>query len=142
MRFWDASAIVPLLVDQVGTPAVTDEYERDPDLVVWWATRVEAASAIARLEREGALSALARLEADDRGRRLETAWQEVEPTERVRRMAMRLLRVHSLRSADALVLAAAIVAAEAEPGTLPFVTLDDRLAGAADREGFPVVRPG
>jgi hypothetical protein len=55
---------------------------------------------------------------------------------------MRLLRVHPLRAADALHLGAALVAAEDNPRTLPFVTLDDELALAAEREGFPVVGPG
>jgi hypothetical protein len=55
---------------------------------------------------------------------------------------VRLLRVHPLRTSDALQLAAAIVAAEDHPATMPLVTLDERLAQAADREGFPVVRPG
>jgi predicted nucleic acid-binding protein len=52
-----------------------------------------------------------------------------------------LLRVHPLRAADALQLAAAIIAADSEPRSLAFVTLDDRLARAAEREGFPVVEP-
>jgi predicted nucleic acid-binding protein len=59
----------------------------------------------------------------------------------VRQTAIRLLRVHPLRTADALQLAAAIAAAEDHPATLPFVTLDERLAQAAEREGFPVARP-
>lgn len=98
-------------------------------------------SALARLEREGNLSSpsmvvgLRRLEA------LARAWQEVQPVTAVRQTAIRLLRVHPLRAADALQLGAAIVAAEDHPATLPFVTLDERLAQAAEREGFPVVRP-
>jgi hypothetical protein len=51
------------------------------------------------------------------------------------------LRVHPLRAADALQLAAAIVASEDQPASLPFVTLDDRLGQAAQREGFTVIRP-
>jgi hypothetical protein len=54
--------------------------------------------------------------------------------------AQRLLRVHPLRAADSLQLAAAIVAAEGDPATLEFVGLDDRLNDAAAREGFRVVR--
>lgn len=42
---------------------------------------------------------------------------------------------------DALQLAAAIVAAEHEPASLPFVSLDERLNDAAAREGFQVL-PG
>lgn len=48
------------------------------------------------------------------------------------------MRLHPLRAADALQLAAALVLSDFEPRTLPFVTLDDRLASAARREGFEV----
>jgi hypothetical protein len=37
--------------------------------------------------------------------------------------------------------AAALVAAEGHPGSLTLVSLDDRLALAAQREGLQVVRP-
>ena len=69
------------------------------------------------------------------------SWQDIEPSERLGEIAMRLVRTHPLRAGDALQLAAAIVAAEGVPASLPFVTLDDRLAEAASKEGFPVVRP-
>jgi hypothetical protein len=46
------------------------------------------------------------------------------------------LRVHPLRAADALQLAAAYIAAERRPSSLELVILDDRLAAAARREGF------
>jgi hypothetical protein len=52
---------------------------------------------------------------------------------------MRLLRLHALRAADALQLAAAIVLADFDPKTLPFVTLDRHLGAAARREGFEVL---
>jgi hypothetical protein len=55
---------------------------------------------------------------------------------------MRLLRVHALRAGDALQLAAALVAAEGQPGSLEIVTLDERLALAASREGLRVVALG
>ena len=55
--------------------------------------------------------------------------------------AKRLLRVHDLRTADALQLAAAVYVAEARPSTLEFVSLDDRLLAAARREGFPTTKP-
>jgi hypothetical protein len=60
----------------------------------------------------------------------------VEPTDEIRETARRLLRVHALRAADALQLAAAFVAAERRPPTMTFVTLDERLRTAAAREGF------
>lgn len=55
--------------------------------------------------------------------------------------ARRLLRVHALRAADALQLAAAIAASEADPASLDLVMLDEQLAEAARREGFPVAVP-
>ena len=67
------------------------------------------------------------------------SWTEVPPIERVRDQAIRVLQVHPLRAADALQLAAAIVLADFEPKGLPFVTLDEALAAAARREGFPVL---
>jgi hypothetical protein len=51
------------------------------------------------------------------------------------------LRVHPLRAADSQQLAAAIIAAEGEPQTLEFVSLDGRLNEAALKEGFPVTVP-
>jgi predicted nucleic acid-binding protein len=51
--------------------------------------------------------------------------------------AIRFLRVHPLRAADALQLAAAFVAAERRPPSLEMVTLDDRLANAA--KGFAII---
>jgi predicted nucleic acid-binding protein len=63
----------------------------------------------------------------------------VQPLDSIRESARRLLRVHDLRAADALQLAAAIVAAEGRPPALDMVCLDDRLAKAAEREGFPIV---
>jgi uncharacterized protein len=141
MRFWDSSAVVPLLVGEPSTAGAMAALEADPALVAWWATEAECVSALARLEREGALSAAGMTAALGRLAALAAAWHEVEPVPLVRQTAIRLLRVHPLRAADALQLAAAIVAAEDAPGALPFVTLDDRLAAAADREGFRVVRP-
>ncbi len=60
------------------------------------------------------------------------------PSDEVRVNAQRLLRVHPLRAADSLQLAAAWVASEHEPPTLELVSLDHRLNEAASREGFRV----
>lgn len=142
MRFWDASAIVPLLLRQAATDPIAAELDRDDRILAWWATEVECASAIARHEREGQVTPEAASLALARLAGLAATWQEVTPSQRVRQAAQRLLRVHPLRAADALQLAAAVVTADGEPGSMPFVTLDDRLAVAAQREGFPVVMPG
>jgi len=139
MRFWDSSAIVPLLVAEPSTPALVDEFVRDPELVVWWGTEVECVSALARLEREDLIDARAMGEALARLDGLALAWHEIQPGARARQVAVRLLRTHNLRAADAFQLAAAIAAAEDSPGSLPLVTLDGRLATAAEREGFRVL---
>jgi uncharacterized protein len=136
MRFWDSSAVVPLLAAEPASRPVQALYLQDPEPVVWWATPVECASAIARLEREEALTvadvavAFARLDA------LAASWLQVEPSDEIRETARRLLRVHPLRAADALQLAAAVMAAERRPPSMTFVTLDERLRAAAGREGF------
>lgn len=141
MRYWDASAIVPVLASQPRSAAVIALLEQDRQVITWWGTRTECVSALARLDREGHVApselsdAFARLEA------LADHWQELTPTSRLRQVAERHLRVHPLRAADAFQLAAAVIAADGSPETLPFMTLDDRLARAAEREGFPVVEP-
>jgi hypothetical protein len=140
VRFWDASAIVPLLVDEPTREALLALLEHDPVMLVWWATPVECASALARRERDGALALAEATDALDRLRSLGASWQEVLPSEAVRSVAQRLLRVHPLRAADSLQLAAAIVAAEGEPPTLEFVGLDSRLNDAATREGFRILQ--
>lgn len=68
-------------------------------------------------------------------------WREIAAVERTRARALRLLSVHPLRSGDALQLAAALIASEERPESLPFVCLDDRLRDAARREGFTVLPP-
>jgi len=141
VRFWDASAIVPLILDEERTADVKGHYGSDPEIIVWWATDVECVSAIARRERDLALDGDAAATAIARLDLLGAAWLEVDPAPPIRRLAIRLLRVHALRAADALQLAAAIVASENDPRSLSFVTLDDRLAIAATREGFPVLWP-
>ena len=141
MKFWDSSAVVPLLVTEPSSAFVLREFGVDPELIAWWATEPECVSALARLEREGGLTALSMGQALRRLDVLARAWREVQPVTMVRTTAIRLLRVHPLRTADALQLGAAIVAAEDHPETLPLITLDDRLAQAADREGFLVIRP-
>jgi len=141
MRFWDSSAIIPLLVDEATSPGARAEYLRDPDIVVWWATQVECVSALARLEREARLTSAALREALARLDEMALAWHEVQPVDRVRQVATRLLRTHGLRAADAFQLAAAISASEDRAGSVSVVTFDARLAVAAEREGFSVVNP-
>ena len=137
--FWDASAIVPLLVAERTTERLRIVAGRDSDMVVWWGSRVECMSALTRLERASALDANELALASNQLKELADRWHEIEPSEIVRESALRFLRVHPLRAADALQLAAAFVASEHRPASLQVVTLDERLADAARKEGFVLV---
>jgi len=139
VRFWDASALLSLLVAQRATEELTRLVEADPAVVTWWATPVEATSAVAQLQRDGALDERGASDIIRQLRDLLAAAYGVEPVEEVRAAACRLLRVHDLRGADALQLAAALVWADHQPSGLAFVCLDEHLRRAADREGFDVL---
>lgn len=139
MRFWDASAIVPLLISETTSQRLRTLVASDPTMAVWWASEVECVSALVRREREGMLDPRTLEIASRQLREFAEVWLEVEPSDLVRETAVRILRVHSLRAADALQLAAAFAAAERRPASLEMVTLDERLAGAARKEGFAVV---
>jgi len=139
MRFWDASAIVPLLVSETSSRALQALAKQDSTMLVWWGSEVECASALARIERDGALDPRDAARVFERLRQLNGAWHEIEPSDVIRQAAIRFLRVHPLRAADALQLAAAYAAAEQRPASLDMVTLDERLAIAARNEGFVVL---
>ena len=136
MKFWDSSALVALLVRESRTTGMATLYREDPDVAAWWGTEVECASAVARLERGGMLDADGTEQALSRLDALRHRWQEIQPVADVKMTARRFLRVHPLRAADALQLAAAFVASGRRPATLEFVCLDTRLTDAARREGF------
>jgi len=48
VKFWDASAIVPLLFAEPTTRALQALAGHDPDMLVWWGSEVECVSALAR----------------------------------------------------------------------------------------------
>lgn len=134
------SALAPLVLSEPQTNRVTTWVSEDPSIALWGITRVELASAIERRAREGSLSAGQRRVALRRVKRLCDSAHEVTDLFTVRSLAATLLARHSLRTADALQLAAALVVAEGNPGgALTFVVLDRRLAEAADREGLEVL---
>lgn len=139
MRYWDASALVPLIVDEPGTTEVRAWLGQDSSIITWAWTRVEIVSAIERRAREGELSRSQRRETLSRFEGLFGAWDEVTDVLAVRTLALGLLARHPLRAADAAQLGAALLATEGRPETLEFVCLDERLALAAEKEGLPVL---
>jgi predicted nucleic acid-binding protein len=142
MRFWDASAIVPLLVEESLSARADELLAEDHAIVTWWGTLIECHSALSRLHREGLLDLAGTQAATARLQRLASRWIEVPAVAPVREQAVRLLRIHLLRAGDAVQLAAALVAAEFRANTLEFVTFDSRQASAADLEGFRVLAGG
>lgn len=137
-RFWDSSALVSLVAGQNAAEHLRDMIQRDQKLVLWWGTRVESGSAIWRMWRNGQFDDARAAELLREIETLAFDGEEIEPTEEVRATALRMLRVHELRAADALQLAAASLWAGQNPTGFGFVSLDRRLRQAAAREGFEV----
>ncbi len=79
-------------------------------MIVWRACRLECSSALNRLRQDGNLDEDTLADALGALETLADGWYEVQPTSEVRARAMRLLRVHPLRAADSVQLAAALIA--------------------------------
>jgi uncharacterized protein len=138
MRYWDSSALIALAINEKATKSVRDLSREDPELVVWILSEVEIISALWRRRRSNELTEAVRAEAQ---RQMDVTISNavvVADASAVVRRARRLLATHTLRAADAMQLAAALLACEDDPARLPLVTIDDRLAEAATREGFTV----
>lgn len=139
MRFWDASAIIPLCLQEPHTAALMQTVEEDSAIAAWWATPIECCSAFARLRRDDILSR----QSEEQARAILTAlaadWTEIAPSQAVRERAVRALLLHPLRAADSCQLAAALVWVQGRPGGHEFVCLDHRLREAAQSEGFRVL---
>lgn len=139
MRFWDASAILPLFIEEASSELVRSWLAEDGSIALWALTRLEVVSAIERRVREGHLNARQRnLALDTCGKLIEAA-HEVSDVLAVRSRALPLLGRYSLRAADAAQLGVALLLAESDVSSLTFVALDRRLAEAARREGFRVL---
>ena len=139
MNFWDTSALVALEVDEPHRRTARRILEVDDRMAVWWGSSVEYVAALARRERDGSLTTAEVSEHLVHLRALSQVWYEVQPGRRIRELAQRLLRVHRLRAADSLQLAAALAVAEDEPASVGFVCFDVRLSEAASREGFALL---
>jgi predicted nucleic acid-binding protein len=139
LRYWDASAIVPLAIAEPASDLARGWLREDPGLVTWAWTRVELTSAVERLTRQGRLARAERRACLDRFAELARCWDEVVNLHAVRARALALLARHPLRAADAGQLGAALLVAEDDPSSLTFVCLDQQLALAADREGLRVL---
>ena len=139
MRYWDASALIPLVVAEPESGAVRTWLTEDDHIVTWAWTHTEITSAIERRTREGSLSRRQRREALRRFGDFAGSWDEVTDVLAVRARANALLARHPLRAADAGQLGAALLIQEQLAGVLTFVCLDHRLSSAAELESLRIV---
>jgi uncharacterized protein len=140
MKFWDASALVPLLVPEEQSDYCMRVIRSDPEILIWCLSRVEVVSALTRRLREQILAAAEFQAAKSRLQLiLESAYQ-ITAFEKVMNRAVRLLEVHPLRAADACQLASGLIVTQEDPSRLAIVCFDERLNAAAVKEGF-VVNP-
>ncbi len=139
MRYWDASALVPLFLAERESRRVREWLSEDDGIVTWAWTRTEVVSAIERRAREGVLARSERRQVFERFNALAASWDEVTDVLAVRSLADLLLARHSLRAADAGQLGAALLIQNQFGGALPFVCLDERLSAAAELEGLRVL---
>jgi predicted nucleic acid-binding protein len=139
VKFWDTSAIVPLLVVEPSSGTAKTILSEDPSVVVWWGTRTECVSALNRQLRDGNLGNEDERQARHVLQQLADTWSEVQPSEVLRGTADRLLAVHVLRAADAFQLAAALHWSQGRPMNRHVVSFDTRLRDAAYKEGFTIL---
>ena len=137
--FWDASALVPLCVQEATTPQVR-QHLRDYAPVVWWGSVVEIHSAIARLHREAVIPSIERDGALARLALLAESWREILPDDALRSLATTLLDSYILRAADSLQLAAALIWSRQRPQGKIFLCADQRFSHAAKLAGFAVTQ--
>jgi predicted nucleic acid-binding protein len=138
MRYWDSSALVPLIVQEPRSEEMRSLARDDIHIITTAYTTVEIASAVWRRRHHDELS-MAEHEAAERNfADLSATWIEVPVEQDVLNAAISVLSRHTLRAGDALQLGAAQIVA-GQQASLTFVTLDEDLANAARNEGFPVL---
>jgi uncharacterized protein with PIN domain len=84
LRFWDSSALIPLLVVEPHTETVRRLTTEDPTIVVWWGTRVECMHAICRCRREDRIDDQGEHRARNVLEALAERWLEMQPTSALR----------------------------------------------------------
>lgn len=137
--FWDTSALVLLCVRQPKSPAARLLYSQY-EILVWWATPVEIASAIARLLRMKAITMTDSSSALKIATILAQSWSTIEPSFALRAKAEQLVQTYDLRAGDAFQLAAALEWCGDVPKGRKLLTADTRLFQAALLTGFDALQ--
>jgi len=122
-------------VRQGSTPQAS-AWDKTYDVVIWWATPVEVAGALAKLLRIKHLDAGQWRTAVKLVTEWSETWSVIPPTASVRAKAIELVEHYDLRAADALQLAAALEWCDDTPSGRRFLTTDRSLRDAAVLCGF------
>src|SRR5439155_1290201 len=116
LRFWDTSALLPLIVDEPSTARLQAALYADPEQTVWWAAEVEAVSAVARGERRGQVDPETATEAlQCGGAEVHDEWIDLLDRERLRR---------AIRGCDAVLHVAALYSYDASEADLERVNVE------------------
>jgi uncharacterized protein len=130
--FCDTSALVPLCVRQGITPRAIALYKLQ-DAVVWWATPVAIASALARLVRMKRLDPSDWTRARKLAKRVADSCSVIQPSDALRSKSAQLVDRYDLRAADAFQLAAALEVCE-DASTRPRFSVEGLPLLTADRK--------
>jgi predicted nucleic acid-binding protein len=136
--FWDASALVPLFIEERASRDARSRLRRFQP-VVWWGSVVEVHSAICRLHREHQITDIQKQGALARALLLSQAWREILPADEVRELAIQLLDSYFLKASDGLQLAASLIWCKNKPASREFICGDRRLSEAARSAGFSAI---
>jgi uncharacterized protein len=139
VRFWNSSALLPLISEEALSSVVAGLLIDDGEIVVWWGTWLECSAAVSRLRREKSLHEAGEEEARAALNRLAGNWVEQRPTDDTNLLAMLVWKRHPFKAADTLHIAAALRWCEGETNGTGFVCLDSRLCQAASDRGFEVL---
>jgi len=135
IAYFDTSAVIPLLVGEPSSGTCTRLWNEAARSISVRLLYPEARAALARAERMGRITARAHAAALIELETIVTEIDHIEITAELARDAGDLAQAHRLRGYDAVHLAGALVAHDAE---LVLVTRDNDLAGAANALGLSV----
>ena len=139
MKYWDASALVPLLVIEPTSAELRRLLREDGHITTWHWTRTEVVAALERRARQQEHSRTQRRQTIGEFNSFADTWDEVAEIETIRSTAHAMLARHALKAADAGQLSSALIVQAQLNEPLSFVCLDNRLSDAAALEGLQVM---
>jgi predicted nucleic acid-binding protein len=141
--FLDSSALVKGYRNEAGTRRVSDLLRGADPLLIAQLAHLEVSSAIVRRAHESqASAATVQQSLDELDREVTSSLEVIRINDALMYNAILLTRTHRLRAADAMQLAAALIARDRVEGQeLIFVSADEELNAAAMAEGLRVENP-